>query len=168
MHAIEHLEETKWIKPESYAGFSPDGDYLIYSQHRDSDCLSRSNYRRILEDLLKLDGKHQTDDTECFVYDFRASHWAVGWVEYILVKQDAPEEIKQAAGEIICALSDYPVYDESDWTELEHEEISNYWEGLSVNERMQYCKENNVSIFAARKDYIPENDGSLDQSLLGY
>ena len=156
MNAIEHLQDTVWKHPSDYAGFSPDGDYVIYVRNRDSSILENSNYDRIFQDLQKLDEKHQTDDTESFVYDFRAGHWAVGWVEYLLVSKDAPDEILQAAGETICALSDYPVYDETDYSDRQFNEICQYWENMSTSERIEYCADNDTSIFAARSDAIPD------------
>ena len=51
MNAIEHLPEFAWKTPQHYAGFSPIGDYVLCTQHRDSDALSRSNWIRICEDF---------------------------------------------------------------------------------------------------------------------
>lgn len=160
MDATEHLKDCVWTKPDSYGGFSPDGDYLIYSQNRDSCAIERSNYECIFKDLKTLDEKHQTETTEPFVYDFRARHWAVGWIEYILVKQNAPDEILQAAGEIICALSDYSIYNEGHASELEWDEAASYWNRSSVSDRLIFIKDSkcNDSIFAARHDYLPQDD----------
>ena len=48
------LEDSKWVHPNSYAGFSPDGDYLIVTQHRESDALDRSNWTTVKAHLTKL------------------------------------------------------------------------------------------------------------------
>ena len=111
MNAIEHLEECKWVRPPYYGGYSPDGDYCSYSRARDSEILANTNYERILEDLVALaegfpppDGDDEYESP--WVEDFRAGHWAVGWVEHIIVRADSPEPILQAAGEIYCALQD--------------------------------------------------------------
>ena len=41
-----------------------------------------------------------------WVYDFRAGHWACGWVEYILVRKDAPQSVIDAAIEVIGSMED--------------------------------------------------------------
>ena len=43
----------RWSHPSDYGGHSPDGDYMMCGQSRDSDALERSNYERICEDLVK-------------------------------------------------------------------------------------------------------------------
>ena len=110
MHARDHIEElTRWEHPDYYGGFSPDGDILVYQQNRDSDALDRSNYRRIFEDLREhaatLPAAPVRDDIESggfeWVYDFRAGHWGVGWVEYLLIRQDSPDSLKELAAEIM-------------------------------------------------------------------
>jgi len=163
----------KWEHPSDYGGFSPDGDFLVYSRTRDSDCLDNSNYECILADLEKLaetfpePPENDTDSgEEGWVYDFRASHWAVGWVETILVRKDAPEAIQKAVYETLGALSDYPVYNETHFSELEWSEASDYWASMDVSDRVDLCRDNGCSIFAARSDCIPaDDDGSLYESL---
>lgn len=159
---MEHL--TVWEHSRDYGGYSPDGEYVITSQHRDSDALERSNYARILEDLSKLAAEHGAPDS---VYDWRAGHWAVGWVEYIMVKPDAPSAVLQAAVEIVCALEDYPVYDESDWSELEYTEACDYWVCMSVADRVDaiHHSHSRASIFSARRDDLPSDDGHLFEYL---
>lgn len=44
MNASEHLAANAWTKPECYGGFSPDGDFLVLAQTRDSDVLDESNW----------------------------------------------------------------------------------------------------------------------------
>ena len=168
MNAIEHLEQNKWEHPDYYAGHEPEG-YVIAAQHRDSDVLDQSNYERILEDLLALNDEYQGENDEPFVYDFRAGHWAVGWVEYIIVTENAPDEIKNAAGEILCALADYPVYDEMHYSEKEWEYCTEVWNNCyDLEERVELCSKYGVSIFAARHDYIPSDDfGHIYDTLRG-
>lgn len=167
MDAIEHLQETVWTHPDNYGGHSPEGHYCIYSQNRDSDSVTRSNYRRILEELKHAD-ETQSHDAEPSVYDFRAGHWACGWIEYIIVRNDAPDSVLQIAGEFICAIADFPVYDEKDHSALEYEEAAQYWQTLSPRERAELIRDTQcgASIFAARRDELPADDsGALFQRL---
>lgn len=162
MNAIEHSETQKWEHPESYAGFNPVGDYVVYTRNRDSTILENCNYELIFDELKKLctDDWPENPDIESgkenYVYDFRAGHWAIGWVEYLLVRQDAPDNIKQLAGEIVCALSYYPIYDDEYYSYRRDEEITEYWDKIGLREKIDWCKESDISIFSARSDDIPE------------
>ena len=133
MHASKHL--TPWKHPADYGGFSPDGDYVILSVHRDSDCLDRSNWIRACEILgaedYNAEHPHYGRTADDYpdrpnVYTFRAGHWAVGWVEYLLVRYDAPDSVLTEAREIVCSLADYPVLDESHYSDMEHDEMADY------------------------------------------
>ena len=62
------------------------------------------------------------------------------------------------ASEILCALADYPVYDESHFSEMEWNEAIDYWQSMSLCDRMELAKDAGLSVFAARHDYIPYDD----------
>ena len=170
MHATDYAEIlTKWEHPSHYGGFSPDGDYLILSVHRESDSVSRSNWECALQTLR---AESENSGIECpedrfrdsvvredWVYSFRASHPLVGWIDYMLVRKDAPESVLIAAAEIVCALAGYPILNEDHHSDLEWEEICVYWESMSVRERFEAIKyAGGVSIFAARRDEFPQDD----------
>ncbi|MDE2022560.1 MAG: hypothetical protein KGI71_06655 [Patescibacteria group bacterium] len=170
--AREILAAQAWKHPDSYGGFSPEGDYLIVSQHRDSDALTRSNYRSVMRILEgeSYDSGHSGElaADRPPVYDWRARHWAVGWIEYIMVRADAPETTLIAAAEILAALADYPVVDESDYSELEFSEACDTWEHATIADRVEWCRECGISIFAARRSELPQDDnGALYETLRG-
>lgn len=125
------------------------------SQHRDSDALDRSNFRVALE---RLGGESET------VQVHRFGSWAVGWHEMLLITADGPVT---EAEKIAAELADYPVLDEEDYSELEWSEMTAYWAGESIAERVRLCSKYGLSIFSARHDYIPDNSGDLDQYLRG-
>ena len=160
------IEKHKWNTPDSYAGFNPVGHIVVYSQTRDSSIMERSNYERIFQDLKEtikeLEGPEYVEDDEDsaldWVYDFRASHWAVGWVEHIMVRDDAPESVISTAADIIAAIEDYPVYDESHYSELQQIETDEFWSQCNLRDRIYYCNQMEISIFAARRDYAPSGD----------
>lgn len=77
-------------------------------RNRDSDALTRSNFRCALE-MLGGEG----DDVEIH----RFGHWANGWFEIILVKPDT--SAAKIAFEIEDSLENYPVLDEEDFSEEE-------------------------------------------------
>ena len=146
----EHL--TKWKHPSDYGGFSPDGDYVILLRTRDSTILDNSNYELAFQQLQDIASNHRTDelDPDKYVYDFRAGHWACGWIEYIIVEADSPQPILDLAAEIVCALADYPVLDESDYSDRQYKEMTDYYDQCALSERMEWCNEAGLSIFAAR------------------
>ena len=149
-----------WEHPQSYAGHSPIGDYVLYSRNRDSSILENSNYELILDELTTFAEQfdHLRDDGEAFAYDFRTKHWGCGWIEYIIIRQDAPTQIIELAESIDAALSDYPVYSDDDYSERQWKEMYRYWNDISIRERIEWLKESGESIFAARNDdHIPES-----------
>lgn len=168
-----NYELEEWTTPESYGGFDPVGDYPICGRSRDSRTYENVNYERILEDLQKLEGCMDAPenpdlgdswDISSYIYDYRAGHWASGWVEVILCRRDAPDHIQKAVYETLAALEDYPLYDEMAVSDAEFEAVSEYWENLSIRERVGYIEDFNeynkwsepLSIFAARR--FPEED----------
>lgn len=118
-------------------------------QHGDSDVLDRSNFQVIYEDLLA----RFPDDVEID----RSSHWAVGWHEIILVTAWNEENLMHgkspsihpaflAAIEWQDKLDNYPVADESHYSDLEFEEFSEWVEGDASWYFSHYCDENNLEI----------------------
>jgi hypothetical protein len=165
MHAIEHLKDCRWTTPDHYMGFDPVGDFLILSKHRDSDTVERSNFECAQRDLAQVQVKEPTPEQtrtqgEGWFYTFRASHFLCGWVEYLLVREDAPEEVLQAAGEIICSLSDYPVLDDDHHSGLEWQEAHDLWKSYSLGDRLAVLQQSEaqVSLFTIRRDEMPDDE----------
>jgi len=145
---LDTLNQYAWTRPDNYGGHNPEGDYVIYSLHRDSLILDKVNYNLICKELGAVD-----DDTTAPVYTFRASHWAVGWVEYVIVKKDAPEKTLETAANILDQLEDYPVLNDDAYSLEQNLSIEDYWHGETVRQRAEWCKEIGESIFAARREY---------------
>ena len=169
--AKEILSETAWTRPSDYSGHNPVGEYVIATRTRDSSILEDVNYSRILEDLEGINQQsgypyhRKIEDAatvfEAFdVYDFRARHWACGWVEYLMVKPEAPDDVLIASAEIVSALADYPIYDEDAYSKKQWEAVTEHWTHMGTDERVQYCQDVWVSVFAARHDDVPEAVGN--------
>lgn len=101
------------LQPSAAASFAYWGERagwrIAASQHRDSDALERSNYRTITSDILPAYPEDAAVES--------MSHWAVGWVEYLLVRPGSPAA--DAAQRWSDRLADYPVADEDDYSALE-------------------------------------------------
>jgi hypothetical protein len=157
--AFDYPHLTRYTRPKDFADFA-DIDrnqyYVIGGQHRDSDTLTRANHTAILK---ALGGESET------VLVLRDSHWAVGWVEAIYI-HESDHAALTIADQIAENLEDYPVVDETAWSDLEYETAVDCWEHMSVRERMDWCKRYDCSIFAARRAEIPEDrSGELISAL---
>lgn len=149
---------NRWTFPDCYAGAEWPEYFVFLSQHRDSDSVTRSNFIRGLE---LLGGESET------VQIVRENHWAVGWIEWIAIHESDASSLTQA-DELACAIEDYPIIDEDHHSELEWNEAADYWARLRVRDRAEYCERAGLSIFSARRDYLPSDDtGSLLELLRG-
>jgi hypothetical protein len=111
-----------WTMPQNYCGEVYPNYYPIVGRSRDSDCLEQCNFDVALEQLGGEDSVNE------YVILTRASHWAVGWVETLMVAMDAPESILSKANEILEGLESYPVLDDDSFSEAEEAERDQIWE----------------------------------------
>lgn len=105
-------------------GPNHDGYYMGLSQNRDSDALTRSNFTAALELLGgETECTHIWSQCNCAVRVIHDSHWAVGWIDYILVHESAADKVAILAG-IEEKLEIYPVLDEDAFSQLEWDEAT--------------------------------------------
>ena len=157
------MKTYRTFRPTSFdtAGLAADrhgiGEFLVLpiSHTRDSGTIDRSNFRVALREL---GGESDT------VQVHRFGHWGPGWYEVILI-DPSDDKAVAVAEELESSLADYPLLDESDHSELEFEETAEYWQRASVRDRVDAISHANVnapdewriSVFAARRDEIPED-----------
>lgn len=121
-----------------YHGDNPDW-FVVATKTRDANILTLANWDAFLQ---ALDG---TD------YEIESSsHWACGWIEYLIVKPDS--EALRIADDIHEQLADYPVVDDELLSQYEFNATDSLWRELSMCERIQYLHKKGDSIFAARCD----------------
>jgi hypothetical protein len=115
-----------WETPQDYFGENYFDHYVLYGRHRDSDALPESNFRASISRLMAVEGQ----ESEKGWMVVRATHWAVGWVETILIHKDA-KELVEVGQNILNSLKDYPVLDDELYSELEIEfgEVLDYDDG---------------------------------------
>ena len=147
---------TKWKQPETYIGQNWESYYVFLNQRRDSDALERSNFRSA---LANIGGESDT------VLVVRERHRTYGWIEWIAIHED-DMGAREAAIEILEYLSEYPVVNGEDYAEEEYGQILENWCNLTIRQRVACCREAGVSIFAARRDYLPADDGTLYSMLI--
>lgn len=100
-----------------------------------------------------------------FVRDSEAL-WSVGGNRMAIRMVDAQGRYTKAYSVLCslrCALEDYPILCEHDYSERQCEAIGDEWERACLRDRVEYCREADVSIFAARRDEIP---GEVFDSLM--
>jgi hypothetical protein len=117
--SIKAAKLKLWKTPRDYAGEEYPDYYVGLSKHRDSDTLTRANFDAMLE---RLGG----EDEAAGVIVTHASHWAVGWVETILVHKDSDKVAELQ--EMMNELEEYAVLDEDKLTEYEMEQEESDWE----------------------------------------
>lgn len=151
---------------KTYSEFRPSGfdckglglddrqDWLVapVSVNRDSDCLTRSNWAVVTSELEACSGETSQDEPDCEVHEF--GHWACGWFKIALVRPGS--KAAEVAEQWESALADYPVASDEHFSELETNEACEYWAGMSLRERVRLCQSAHVSVFAARRDDVPE------------
>lgn len=100
-------------KQPDFAYYGERPDWLVtLGQTRDSDAVEQSNWRVITGQVMAA----YPDDTAIE----RCGHWAVGWIEYLLVKPDSPAV--QIMSEWADVLAVYPIADDADYERLVAEE----------------------------------------------
>jgi hypothetical protein len=114
-----------WAKWDSFVWHrrreldDPDSWSVIYTQHRDSGLLAVSNASVIAEKLAPFaDG----DDPD--VVAGRHDHWACGWTDGYSIRVYRDGRITdafRAYHELAEQMADYPVLDESDYSQREYD-----------------------------------------------
>jgi hypothetical protein len=101
-------------------------DWLVVpvSRTRDSGCRAESNFHTALE----IFGGESED---CEVHRF--GHWGPGWFEIIIINP-ANADLLSKAEDIERALENYPVLDDEDLSEREHEAMLEAWDDYGARE----------------------------------
>lgn len=160
-----------WTRPDYYMGATWPDYFVFLGKNRDSDVLTRSNFRTGMARLEKLEKTFSVEERSpkcvncsgdnceecsgdgtvpCIVNPYE-SHWACGHVEWIGIHKDSPVALLDAAEEMLASIGDYPCLDESDWSDLEYTEAMSFWDSMSLSMKVDYCRDADVSIFAARR-----------------
>lgn len=133
-------DNTRAVGSSAYWG--DNGDWLIASaMHRDSDCLTCSNFRcfekalKALPEFKAWDGEFSPVTIEEF------NHWAVGWVQYLIIHPSFTAGVALAES-IRAKLEEYPVLDDEDFSNIETEEANETWKNCyDANERIKYIRD---------------------------
>ena len=115
-----------WEKAPNYMGEHYDDYYVGPGRSRDSDALEESNFEAALE---MLGGESEPE-----VIVARSSHWAVGWVEQILVHKDAADKVKILEGIEQTEEANGGVLDDDLYFQKQDEEYQAQWDSWARND----------------------------------
>jgi hypothetical protein len=122
------------------------GNWLVaYTTTRDADCLSRSNWQCFIKSLggkgtEGAKGTANIGDGESVAIE-EASHWACGWIQYLIINPAAVGLVK-IAEENLESLDSYPVLNEEHFSQVETEEADWVWKNCyRPKGRVEYIRE---------------------------
>ena len=142
--------------PNSYWG-NRDHWYIVAGQSRDSNALERSNFASFEKALSAINPESVTIE--------RATHWAVGWVENLMV-DSADSAAIDCAIQILTALEEYPVVNEEHYSQTEYDEVCELWSNMSISDRVDACKSAGCNSLGARR--TSPYDADPDYRLVEY
>jgi hypothetical protein len=121
---------TPWDGIDNFTGTLPEPGWgLLLTRSRDADIATESNWAAAVKEL------GDSEDVDVI----RIGHWAVGWIEFLGVREGT--ETYDKAVEIRNALSDYPLLDEEDFSEREHDAAIDLWQNVfSTQDRIDYIR----------------------------
>jgi len=135
MDMMDHAEDLagelagNWQKFDSF-GWSrrhelddPDNWAIVYTHNRDSGLLTLSNATVIDRELAPYTGGEDPDAVK-----ESHSHWACGWIDGYSIRVRRDGQITGAFlayAELAVSLADYPILDESDYSERVYEDTLN-------------------------------------------
>lgn len=116
----QHLR--RWTRPEHYFGQEWSELYAFMGRNRDSGILDTSNWECAISALAR--GKETCEsNTVRIVHE---GHWAVGWVEWIAI-HESDDAALRIADKLAGRLANYPILDESDFTQREEDACAECW-----------------------------------------
>ena len=132
---------------DNYCGEKAIGYYIVYSRCRDSDLIVESNWQAIIDGMPNLtkDGESYDEaynrlrvldedvDNPHPALVWRSGHWAVGWLEHLLV-HESRREMLEYGDECIDSIESYPILDDGLWSDMEYERIQEDWKEYECNE----------------------------------
>jgi hypothetical protein len=133
--AKKAMEYPTEFGERNYASFD-DREFYSHApvgigQHRDSELLDRCNWQAALNYLNENYPDNENEDW----YIHSAGHWAVGWVEKIMVRvfknpdaddkftEDNITEMYDDLVDFVSGVQEYPILDESLYSEMEYREV---------------------------------------------
>jgi hypothetical protein len=154
-------------------------DDRLYNTHapvigwaeRGDDLMEESNYLTVLAHLQGIavhdDGDAQPEGND-YVIDATMGHWLVGSLRqvFVRVRDDAGEFTQvwvEAVGTVTFLREDYPLFDESDYSEREWARFEENLEDALIYAAREFVWDDNDDVTEIRERvYTQMHDGNLD------
>lgn len=137
----------------AFRAFADKLDWLVCpaSQTRDSGLLARVNFKAQSDSLDRVDPEGADHESHTI------GHWGPGWYEITIVRPLT--KAAWDAMEIEGALENYPVLDDSAYSEACAIAREESWRSMRVRDRLALIQRaGSVSILKARHDECPHDD----------
>ena len=126
---IKWDEQWNEMRPRnSYLGDHPSNYYIVYLYNRDTNDMIQFNFNT-LESKCK-EKYPEGEGKEYMIH--RSSHWAHGWEEMLLIRDDCDEDFIKDIDESTIAIAEHGVLDFEKWSEkevdLKWEEVERFLE----------------------------------------
>ena len=105
------LEPFRWRSSSNYGGQDLSNYFCVLGRSRDSGLLETSNWEVGQTEFKQFDSGWEV---------FGFNHWACGWIDELMVHEDAPEAVLILAANIHGQLEAYPILDEEDHSNREY------------------------------------------------
>ena len=147
-----------WQKFESFGWHDRPDDCeqwtIVYTCNRDSGLVEQSN-AAVIEKVMAPYVRRG------WVTEEHHGHWGVGWVDGYAIRVYRPDGRVSRAfkvwANLQAAIESYPLLDEDDHSEREHEAVCEAWENMSLRDRIRICHERGESILAARRERMSDS-----------
>lgn len=159
--ALKHLKNPVTLvdtEETECLAYHPGEWFLVVSHNRDSRLLEQHNYRMIKEELRSCGA--------AVIEDYRRRNPLCGWSEGIYVNSECAEACSKA-DDLLERLQEYPIFNEDAYDDALWQECNDWWSGLNLQERLDYCGMWGLSPYAARRNSAwYEDDGAMQRCQL--
>lgn len=132
--------------------------YIVTVRTRDADLLEQSNWHYCVEKFNMADNIDKLD-----VAIERAGHWAVGWIEYLIISPNNMNYVAMAET-IERRLHDYPVLDEDAYCNLQWKEAEQYLQDACRDYKARHGRAFPRKLLESAMDSALDHDSYIDRS----
>lgn len=134
-------------RPSDYAGVQWDGYIPFIFNHGQSHSIEKHNYqtaKELLKDWFSVDCPENNTTLPrdmMMLEEAENNHWACGFINYILLSQNAPDELVINVARILDTIEDNCILDEDSYHDWEYNAICNLWnDDLSERDKSDLLK----------------------------
>ena len=116
--------------------------YVFLGRSRDSDSIEECNWQEAIDRLDKLQASinwEEFSDDDVYAIESE-SHWAVGWVETMLINPECYQAI-ELAEKMLEDLESYPILNEDRLSVMESELIEEDWQAYGKDDCLRGLQE---------------------------